>query len=463
MTAPATGLSLPYGFWHNLQRILPLAWPVVVGQVALLGFATVDTVLMARHSPADLAALAVGSSAYVSVFVGLMGVVLAVSPIVGQLFGARRLHEVGHQVWQAGWLAGGLALLGCTLLVFPAPFLALARTSPEVTEKVRLYLLALALALPASLLFTVYRGLNTAVSRPKAVMVLQLGGLGLKLPLSWTLATGVPALGLPALGVLGCGLATVVAMWAQAAAAVWLLRRDSFYAPFGLGLRQHRRLHLPSLRALLRLGVPMGLSIGVEVTGFVFMALFIARLGDTAVAGHQLATNLVSLLFMVPLGLSNATSTLVAQRIGAGDLADARRLGWHGVQLALVLALLAGGSVYLARVQVIGLYTDQAAVAAAALPLLAWVALFHAADAVQTMAAFVLRAWRVATAPMLVYVVALWGVGLGGGHWLAFGPGQWQGAQGFWLASTTGLTVSAVALSALLAVLMARQTRGLAG
>lgn len=443
-------MSGHHGLLHDLRRILPLAWPVVVGQVALLGFATVDTMLMARHSATDLAALAVGSAVYITVFVGLMGVVQAIGPIAGQAYGAGRLREAGHQVWQAGWLAAALALLGCTLLVFPAPFLALAQLEPAVAERVRAYLATLALALPASLAFQVFRGFNNAVSRPKAVMVFQVAALAVKAPLSWLLATGAPGLGLPALGVLGCALATVAAMWAQLLAAAWWFRRDRFYDQFELGAPGLRAWHGPSQRALLKLGVPMGVSVAVEVTGFVFMALFIARLGETTVAGHQIAANLVSLLFMVPLGLASATSTLVAQRIGAGDLADARRLGWHGLLTALAVALTTGGLTFIARADVVALYTNQAAVAAAALPLLAWVALFHAADAVQTMAAFVLRSWRVATLPMVIYVVALWGLGLGGGQWLAVHDAALSGARGFWFASTMGLSLSAMALGLLL-------------
>ena len=446
----------------NVRRIVPLAWPVFVGQVAVLGFGTIDTVLVARHSSTDLAALAVGGASYITVFIGLMGMVLAVSPIVGQLFGAQRLREAGHQAWQALWLALGLALLGSTLLVFPEPFLVLAQASPAVAEKVRDYLLGLALALPASLLFTVYRGFNVAVSRPKAVMVLQLGGLALKVPLSMALVSGLPALGLPALGVAGCGIATAVAMWSQLCVAALVVRRDPFYQRFALTAPGQRAPHRASMGAMLRLGLPIGLTILVEVTGFAFMAIFISRLGETVVAGHQIATNLVSLLFMLPLGLSNATGTLVAQRIGAGDLRDARRLGWHGLQFAMVVALAVGTLVFVARAQVLRLYTDNPAVLAAALPLLAWVALFHTADAAQTMAAFVLRAWRIATVPMLIFVLALWGVGLGGGYTLAFVvgdrlPAGWQGAQGFWIASTTGLTLAAVLLIALLAWVLRQQ------
>ena len=452
------------GFRASVQRIVPLAWPVFIGQLAVLGFGTVDTVLMARRSPTDLAALAVGSASYITVFIGLMGIVLAVSPIVGQLFGAQRLREVGHQAWQALWLALGLALIGCALLAFPAPFLALAQASPPVAEKVRGYLLALAVALPASLLFTVYRGFNVAVSRPKAVMALQIGGLALKIPLSVALVSGVPALGIPALDVLGCGLSTMIAMWVQTLIAWLVLRRDPFYHRFELAAPGQRALHLGSMRALLRLGLPIGMSILVEVTAFAFMAIFISRLGETAVAGHQIAANLVSLLFMLPMGLSNATSTLVAQRIGAGDLRDARRLGWHGMQFTLMLALVVGSAVFATRTQVLQIYTDNSAVVAAAMPLLAWVALFHAADALQTSAAFVLRAWRIATWPLLIFVLALWGVGLGGGYTLAFTlgdalPTDWRGANGFWIASTVGLTVAAFALTGLLAWVLARQPK----
>ena len=452
------------GLADSVRRIVPIAWPVFVGQVAVLGFGTVDTVLVARHSPTDLAALAVGGATYITVFIGLMGMVLAIGPIAGQLFGAGKLAEAGRQVWQSVWIALGLALLGSSLLAFPGPFLALAQASPAVADKVRGYLLMLALALPASLLFTVYRGFNTAVSRPKAVMALQLGGLALKVPLSLALVSGVPALGLPAMGVVGCGLGTAIVMWSQMLLALLMLRRDPFYRPFQIGLPAQRRPDAQALKALLRLGLPMGLAILIEVTGFAFMAIFISRLGETAVAGHQIAVNLVSLLFMLPLGLSNGTSTLVAQRIGAGDLADARRLGWHGLQFTLGLALLVGCSIYLSRHAVLRLYTGDPAVLAAALPLLAWVALFHAADAVQTVAAFVLRAWRVTTLPMLIFVVSMWGVGLGGGYRLAFdskawAPPGWQGASGFWIAATAGLVLAAVLLSGLLAWVEAQHRR----
>ena len=447
---------------HSARRIAPLAWPVFVGQVSVLAFGTIDTLLVARASAADLAALAVGAAAYITVFIGFMGVLLALSPIVGQLYGAQRLADAGRQVHQALWITFGLAAVGSALLAFPYPFLALSQAAPEVAVKIRAYLMALAFSLPASLLFTVYRGFNVAVSRPKAVMLIQVSALAIKVPLSAALVYGLPALGVPALGVEGCGIATSVAMWAQVVAAWVVLRRDPFYARFELWGRGLDRPDAAALRQHLRLGLPLGASILVEVTGFAFMALFIARLGTTPAAGHQIAVNVVSLLFMMPLALGNATSTLVAQRIGAGDARDARRLGWHGLLIGCGLANVVGCAIFLVREPVLHLYTGNTVVIAAAMPLLAWVAVFHVADAAQAIAAFVLRAYKITAISVVVYVLALWLVGLGGGYALAFNlPGNvplaLQGARGFWMASTTGLVLAGAALSAIMVWVLRQQ------
>jgi len=165
---------------------------------------------------------------------------------------------------------------------------------------------------------------------------------------------------------------------------------------------------------------------------------------------------------MLPMALGNATGALVGQRLGARDFTDARRLGWHGLEIALLLSLLMGGLVFLLRREVLALYTPDTAIQAAALPLLLWVWLFHAGDACQAIAASVLRAHHVALAPMLVYAVAIWGLGLGGGYWLAFAPPAWlpgfcRGASGFWLAASLGLLMCSAGLVALMAWVHGRE------
>ena len=446
----------------SFTRILPMAWPVLVGQLAVLGFSTVDTILVARFAASDLAALSIGIAVYITIFIGFMGIVLAISPMAGQQFGAGKLLAAGRQVHQAIWLALGLAVLGSTLLLLPGPFLALAKTGPEVADKVRGYLTALAFSLPASLLFTVYRGFNTAVSRPKAVMGIQITGLLLKIPLSvlfiygWTLPLpgGLEPWRVAPMGVVGCGMATALVMWAQTLIAWAVVRRDPFYAQFGLNAQGFSRPNRAAIFAQLRLGVPMGAAIMIEVTGFSFMAFLISRHSGEAVAGHQLATNLVSMMFMLPLAFANGTATLVAQRVGANDLAEARRLGWHGVEIGVGCAAVLGALVYLAREPILHIYTDNPVIIAATMPLLVWVWWFHVADAAQTMANFVLRSHRITMVPLVFYVTSLWGIGLGGGYWVStstWAPPELQGAQGYWAMSTAGLIAAGVALCGFLA------------
>ena len=450
---------------HDARRIVPLAWPVFVGQVAVLAFGTVDTLIASRASSLDLAALAIGSAVYVTVFIALMGLVLAVGPIAGQLFGAGKHLEAGAQLHQAMWLALGASVVGCMLLLFPQPFLNLSQAAPEVAAKVRGYLTALAFALPSTLLFTAFRGFNTAVSRPKIVMLLQLAALVLKIPLSALLVFGFSAGGLqlPAQGAPGCGMATAIVMACQLGAAWWLLRHDPFYARFGLHGKVSRP-HRASLRGLLRLGIPMGASIAIEVTGFTFMALFISRIGTTPVAGHQIALNMLSILFMLPLSIGNATSTLVAQRIGANDSAQAAQLGWNGLRLGIIVATVMGCVVYALRLPILQAYTNNPSVIAAALPLLTWLVLFHVADAAQIIAAFVLRAYRIGTVPVLIYAAAIWGVGLGGGYVLAFNvsgvsPLALRGAPGYWAAATAGLVLAGLGLCGFLAWMLRRRNQ----
>ena len=149
-------------------------------------------------------------------------------------------------------------------------------------------------------------------------------------------------------------------------------------------------------------------------------------------------------------------------RIGAQELHAARRIGWHGMQVAALCALGLGAAVFVAREGIVRLYSGNEAIVAAALPLLAWVALFHFVDAMQIAAAFVLRAWRIATVPLLIYAASIWGLGMGGGYVLAFNvggaiPPALQGARGYWVASTTGIAAAAIGLTLCLVWVLRRE------
>jgi MATE family multidrug resistance protein len=426
------------------RRIVSQAWPVLIGQWALVAFGVTDTIIVGHSSPQDLAAMALGSSIYASVFVGLMGVVLALTPIIGQHFGGRRHEAIGRTYVQGLWLSLWLTIIGWAAMAFPDPWLVMSDVDAQVTAHVASYLHALMFALPAGLVFQTVYALNVAVSRPKITMAIKLIGLALKIPLTYVLVYG--KLGLPALGAAGCGYATALVLWCSCGISVLALSRDGFYQVFRMRFDWPRWVYQ---RELLRLGIPTGLSYIVEVTSFTFMTLLAAKLGTIVTGGHQIIANLAAFCFMLPLALSVATSALVAQAIGAEDAIGARRATRAGLRIAIAIAIVVSTAVWFGRSQIVGFYTDDDAVRAVALSLIGLVAIFHFFDALQAMSGFVLRAYKHALAPMVVYTVSLWGIGLIGGWWVAFHPVLGYapfGVEGLWGAATVSLGLAAFVL-----------------
>jgi len=435
-------------FVADVRRITELAWPVLIGQLAVIAFGVLDTAMAGRASAADLAAIGLGGSIYVTVYISLMGVLQALSPIAGQLYGAQRYGEIGEEVRQAVWLGLVLAAIGMLILWFPAPLLHLADATPELAEKATAYLRYEALALPAALGFRIYSALNNALSRPVMVTVLQLAGLAIKFPLNALFLYG--GMGVPAMGGPGCALASMIISWLWFAAAAVILMRNPAYKPFAI-FTHYSPPNRARLWALVRLGVPMGFTYLIEITSFTLMAIFIARLGTVVLAGHQIAANLGAVAYMVPLSLSIATSTLAAQSIGARDRVAARRISLNGIKLAVMCAVIVGAAVLFLRRELVSLYTHDDAVLAIAVPLLPFIAFYQMFDALQVMTAFILRAYKIALIPTVIYALSLWGVGLGGGYVLGFGllgdiAAALRGAAGFWAANGMSLMVAGALL-----------------
>ena len=219
----------------ELRTIARHAGTVLVGQLAVMAFGVTDTIVAGRYSQQALAALSVGSAVYISIFVGLMGVLQALLPTWAELHGAGRNAEVGHSVRQALYLCGLTMVAGVTALFFPGPLLEWTQVPMALQQEVRDYLAVLTLALPAALLFRMYSTLNQSLGKPLLVTWLQTGSLLVKIPLSIWFAFG--GLGLEPRGAVGCAWATVVVNWLFVLLAVWLVRTDALYKPYAIWQR----------------------------------------------------------------------------------------------------------------------------------------------------------------------------------------------------------------------------------
>ena len=419
------------------------AQPILVGQLALMAFAVVDTVLTGHASAVDLATMGLGLSVYSTVFVGLLGAVTALNPIIAQHYGADRHAAIGVAYVQGLWMALILSAVGFVVLALPQLWLGWLQAPPEVEALVTQYLRVLSLGLPGSLLFRAIYSLNTAVSRPRVVMTLQLVGLGLKILLSYALIYG--ALGLPRMGAVGAALASVLVFWALFVMGLVYMHRDPFYRRFAIHWEGPR---WPILRELFGLGIPMSLSYTLEATSFTVITLLAARLGTTVMGGHQVVANMAAVCFMIPLSLSIATATLTAQSIGAGDGRRAHATALTGMRMSAVVAVATVTVMWALRDGIVRLYTSDGGVAAVALTLIPYLAAFHLFDALQTVATFILRAYKIAVAPTVVHAVALWGIGVFGGYQVAFrgGWGPSWGIAGMWMMQAIALALAALLL-----------------
>ena len=434
---------------HRLVRLgremrvsLVLALPLVLGQLAAMLMSVVDSLLAGRYGVHTLAAVTVGSSIWnVALFV-CVGVMLAVPPSVAQLNGAGRRGEIGPLWRQALWIALPLGLLLAVAVWFSPVLLDTIGIVEEVRPQATQFLRAIAAGAPALMVYIALRYLSEGLAWTPPTMVFGLAGLVVLAPLGYALMYGAGPL--PELGARGLGLATAIVLWLQAAAFALYLWRSPRFADLGLFARWERP-DFHQIRALLALGLPMGVSIFMEGSLFVATALLIGRIGAVDVAAHQIALNVASVCFMLPLGIAMATTVRVGHAAGAGDRPAMRRAAGAGFARGGLTQALAGAILVFGGATIAGWYTDDAAVAGLAVLLMLYAAVFQLPDGIQVLSAGALRGLKDTRVPMLITVFAYWGVGLPLGAW--FGLHLGRGAPGLWIGLILGLSVAAVLLA----------------
>jgi multidrug resistance protein, MATE family len=447
---PASRLRLG----NELRGLWLLAWPILVGQLAYIGMAVVDVVMAGHASAQDLAGVSLGVSIWNMLMLTIMGVVMAINPIVAHHVGAGEFTQVPHAVRQALWKALGVGLMGCVLANLAALLFDHMTLEPKVHDLAKDFVFITSLALPLFACYRVLYGYSTSINQTKPLMVIALLSLLLNIVVNWLLVFG--NLGFPKLGGVGCAWATLLTVAFNLLGLVWWMHRSSAYhSTWPLG--EFEAPHWPQIKSLLKLGLPIGITYFAETSAFSLIALLIAKFGSTEMAAHQIALNFTSLVFMVPLSLGLALLTRVGQSLGAGDPVLARYQAWVGVAVGLGFAVVSATFIALFSQQIAGAYTNDVQVIALTAQLLVLAALFQLSDATQVVTSCAIRGYKVTRAPMVIHLTAFWVFSLPLGYvlglapsWVAWAPAQPMAAQGFWISLIVGLTIAAFGLSALL-------------
>ena len=424
----------------ELKHNAALAGPIVLAQVAQVAMGFTDTVMAGLISPLDLGAIAVGVNLWILPYLFCVGLLMAVSSMTSHYFGAARFSAIRDLMRQVGWLVlflGALSLAAIWLMIQGLGLLALDRDIERVAGA---YVRAVGFGLPAVIGYLALRFLSEGIGYTKPMMVIQLIALGANVLGNWVFMFG--RLGFPPMGAEGAGWATALVMWLQLALLLGYIFQHKRYR--FIRITPLERRDWSRTRELLRLGTPIAVTLVAEVGMFAAVALLMGTLGVTEVAAHQVALNVAAMAFMIPLGISSATTVRVGHAIGEGRKFLVRFRGLVGIGFAASCMMLTASVLFLLPEQIVAIYTRDAEVRALAVQLLFMAAMFQLSDGIQISANGALRGMKDTLFPMGVTLGVYWLMGLPLSWYLGFV--QEIGPQGLWMGLVAGLTLAAILL-----------------
>ena len=427
----------------EILRTLQLAIPVVVGMVASFSMNFVDTLMAGRLPEKEiaLAGIATGGAIWSAMLMFILGLLMALQPVVAQVDGAGNRSEGGAAARQGLWIALAVSVPFVLFLRSGGPMLQWMAVGADIVPTAIEYMDALSWGAPGICLLLTLRFFSEGSGYTRPTMYMGLLGIVLNVPLNYVLMFG--KLGLPALGAEGCGVATSIVIWAQLLMMFFYVRWHAHFKEFEL----FKRWDWPQwaeISKLLKIGLPIGTGIFVEGSLFIGAALLIARLGALPASAHLIAINYSALMFMIPLGLASAVTTRVGNALGRGEPEAARYAGLIGLLIVLFTQTLSAASMIIIPEFIVSIYTNDPAITSIAVGLLFYSAIFQYADGIQICAAGALRGLKDTVVPMFINMVSYLLVGLSVGYYLTFNKAM--GPAGMWIGMIVGLSFGAVLL-----------------
>src|SRR5690348_2290736 len=438
------------GAWADeLRSTLALAWPLILANLTQQLIQATDVLLMGRLGASQLAAATLALNLTWTVSIFLLGLITASSPMMATALGRRSnaVRDV-RRTFRAGLWLVAIVMPPYWLLMWHVGTLMRAfGESEELARQGETFLRAYMWLVAPWLIFQLLRNFVAALERPNIVLWLSIAGIALNALISWSLIFG--HFGLPALGLVGSGVGSTITWLILCAAMILFVLVDCRFRRFHL-FGNWWRLDRQRMIEMIRLGWPIGATMGLEIGVFALAAYFMGWIGAPAVAGHAVALQLAALTFMVPLGLGQAATVRVGLALGRRDEDGVRRAGWTAWTMGLGFMATMAMVMWIVPQRLVTLFLadvpQNAEAIALAVSFLKVAAAFQLVDGAQVIGAGMLRGLHDTRWPLVFAVVGYWIVGLGIGSWLAFAA-DWKGL-GIWVGLASGLASVAVLMLA---------------
>ncbi|MEH7452377.1 MATE family efflux transporter [Gottfriedia acidiceleris] len=426
----------------KISRFFKLLLPILITQVTLFSMSFFDTIMSGNSSPGDLAGVAIGVSIWTPISTGLTGILVAITTMVANLNGAKQDEKITPLVTQALYLAGIIAVVIIIIGIFSIhPILNHMNLDPKVHRVALHFLFALSFGILPLFLYTVIRQFIDGLGKTRTTMVITVISVPVNVILNYFLIFGKA--GLPRLGGVGSGVASAITYWIIFGIAFYIIKTKKPFSTFNL-LKKLPPISFTTWKSVLKLGVPIGLSIFFEVSVFSVVTLLLSEFDTETIAAHTVAMNFASLLYMVPLSISMALTIVVGYEVGAKEFQNAKEYSKIGLVMAVSIASFFGIIIYLFRYDVAGWYTNDPSVQILAGGFLIFAVMFQLFDAIAAPIQGALRGYKDVNATLIMMILAYWVIALPVGYALS---NTNLGAKGYWVGLIVGLGVSALTLS----------------
>ena len=429
-----------------LWRTLWLFFPIFIGQLAATSMGVVDTVMAGAAGTIELSGVAIGSSIFWPSELFVVGMTLAIHPVIANLVGAKNLSLIPERMQIATVVCLAFSVMvGIVMVLIPFVYRLLPDVDAQMVSIGHGYLLAVGAAMPAYAMFNVLRTYWEGLGKTWPTLCFGCMALFLNIPLNYILIFG--HLGMPALGGMGCGVATALTMYLTVATMLLFVQKHKLFA----AVRLYRRFYKVPVREYVtfaKYALPLGVAGMVETLCFSLVSLLLSPFGPVVVASHTIAMNVSGLLVIVPLALSSVASIEVGEAMGRNNWDLARRRAGSAVFLALSFYAFALLALLLGKDLIASWYSNDVEVLALAPVLMLYCAVFLLPDTLQLMAGGILRGFKDTRTIFIITVVAYWVIGMPIGFGLGYGyiSGALEGAYGFWLGFICSLSCASVLL-----------------
>lgn len=429
---------------QKIRLLFYILIPILITQISMYAMTFFDVMMSGQYSTQDVAGVSIGSSLWTPVYTGLSGILIALTPVVSQLVGSRQSKSVSYSVMQAIYLAVALALI---ILIIGAFSLNPVLNAMDLEDSVHMvahdYLIALSLGIIPLFIYNALRAFIDALGQTRISMIITLCALPVNVLFNYLLIYG--KCGFPELGGVGSGYATAITYWLIALVAILVVIKINPFSTYQV-FTEFFRVSWKEWKALLLIGVPIGLAIFFETSIFSAVTLLMSKYDTITIASHQIAMNFASLLYMIPLSISMALTIVIGFEIGAARYKDAKEYSWIGISLALTMSLVLSTILFLFREPVAFLYTKDHEVMMLTSHFLIYAIFFQISDALQAPIQGILRGYKDVNVTFAMSLVSYWILGLPIGYF--FAKFTDMGAFGYWIGLISGLALGAIGLAA---------------